>query len=92
MRHRIIFAQLWALYLVNFSRTGGASFIFDNFNSYDFANENDDLTDPSLLAMGQSWDSTSSVDNLNIEPDVANDVVFVDHQPDTNVDYTLFVR
>ena len=71
---------------------GRASSIFDSFNSYDFANENDDLTDPSLLAMETSWDSTSPVDNLNMEPDAANDVVFVDPQPDASFDSTLFVR
>lgn len=86
-----MFAQLWALYLVNFCQLGRSSFIFDNFNSYDFANDDNGLNDPSLLAMGTDLDFTSSVDNLNMEPDIANDVVFIDPWPDVNVDSALFV-
>lgn len=92
MRQWIILEPLWVLKLVNFCQVGRASFIFDNLNPYDFGNDNEGLANPSLLAMEPSLDFTSSVDTSNVEPNVANDDVFVDLQPDSNFDSTLFVR
>ena len=67
----------------------------DTLKPYDFLllDDDDQLADPFSLVTGPSWDSTSSVDSLNFEPDIAadHDDIFVDPQPDFSFDSTLFV-
>lgn len=91
MRHLIIFINLLFFNLVNFAQVEGAFPPFDALEPYKFLHD-DGLADPSILAVVPSWDFTSSVDSLNIKPDVANDDIFVDPQPEFSADSMLFVR